>query len=123
MTQIIPGMKALVDQLTAGDAPLRAAIDLDRVNPPGVYVTLERLSDLTMDGGAEATLALYVMVPDQSDEAALTQLEPLLTVLLDKLDELGLPYGAEPIEATRVVSPYPGGADLPAFRVTTSITV
>lgn len=121
MLGLLPAMKQLCADLT--ESGLRAAIDLDRVNPPAVYVTLLRLDDVTLDGCCEAVLALYVCVADQSDEAALKQLVPMLATLIDTLDTLGLPSAIEPIEATRVVAPYATGADLPAFRVLTSLSV
>lgn len=122
MPDVFAGVKELETDLKA--AGLRASIDLDRVNPPAVWVTIDRLEDFTGDGGCEVIVALWLVVPDQSDEKALRALQPLLDSTLTALDDLSLPYALEPITATRVVSPYPsGGADLPAYRVLTSITV
>lgn len=122
MPDVFAGLKELEADLKLQG--LRASIDLDRVNPPAVWVTVDRLEDFTMDGGCEVIVALWLVVPDQSDEKALRALQPLLTDTLAALEALELPYGLEPITATRIVSPYPsGGPELPAYRLTTSITV
>lgn len=121
MPDVIAGLKELEADLKLQG--LRASIDLDRVNPPAVWITVDRLEDFTSDG-CEAIVALWAVVADQSDEKALRALQPLLTDTLEALDALSLPYGSEPITASRIVSPYPsGGADLPAYRIITSITV
>lgn len=121
MPDVFAGLKELEADLKLQG--LRASIDLDRVNPPAVWVTVDRLDDFTGDG-CEAFVALWLVVPDQSDEKALRALQPLLTDTLAALDALDLPYAIEPITATRILSPYPsGGPDLPAYRILTSITV
>lgn len=122
MPDVVGGLKALEADLKLQG--LRAAIDLDRVNPPAVYLTVDRLEDFTGDGGCEVYVALWLVVADQSDLAALTALQALLDETLEVLDRLDLPYGLEPITATRITAPYPNGsADLPAYRVLTSVTV
>lgn len=122
MPNVIGGLRELRDDLIAAD--LRASIDLDRVNPPAVWLTVDRLEDFTGDGGCEAVVALWLIVGDQSDEKALESLGVLLDATLAALDALSLPYAIEPITTARVVGPYPNGAaELPAYRVLTSITV
>ncbi len=119
VVDILAAMRQVRDQLQAGG--LRATINLDQVNTPAVWVTLDRLDDFT-GCGAEAYLALYVVVADQAEELALAALQPQLDLLLATLDAHGLPYAIEPITATRVASSAVG-PELPAYRVLTSVSV
>lgn len=121
MTNVFAGLLELEASLKLQG--LRASIDLDRVNPPAVWITVDRLEGFTGDG-CEVYVALYLVVADQSDQKALRALQGLLTATLEALDALQLPYGIEPITATRILSPYPsGGPDLPAYRILTSVSV
>lgn len=119
MGPIAPVVAALVDSLQ-GEG-IRATADLAMVNPPAVYAVPEHIDHLTGCSG-QLQVALFAVVPDQNDWLALQALDAVVCMLFDALDDLELPYGFEPVRASRVPTST-GGAELPAWRVVTQVTV
>lgn len=119
MGPIAPVVEALVANLNG--AGIRASADLALVNPPAVWVVPE-LMDHFAGCSAQLQVALYAAVADQNESHALTALDGVVCPLFDALDALDLPYGFEPVRAERIGTSA-GGAELPAWRVVTQVTV
>lgn len=114
-------LEDLVRDLNADPDRLRATLDLTRLNPPGVYVALDEISDWRLGGCGEMTVRLWVAAPATATESrSYRQLSALLFGLLDTLDALQLPI-TSPVRA-ETLQPAGVGEAYPALTFTTSLS-
>lgn len=115
----MPQLLALKTALSTPERP--AVLNRQEVNPPCVFIALRGFDTWTVCGStAEASVHLWLIIGDRNDENALLALSPLLSDLLEQLDELGLPVEAIAADQVRVTDtdlPYP------SFRIETHLTV
>lgn len=111
-------MRELRDQLRAAD--LRAVLDGKDLNPPAIWLTPDRVTDLTGCGG-ELHVDLWLTVGDQAESRALGALTPMLADALAVLEAADLPVIGD--ITTELVMPASGGSPLPALKITTSLSV
>lgn len=113
-------LQALVDDLNDTDG-IAATLTRQTLNPPGVLVALDDLSDWTLGGTGTARVRLWAVARDLNELDAYTQLQPVITALAGFLADKGLPL-TEDITADTVPSS-DNAANLPAFRLTTTINI
>ena len=104
-------LQGLVDALTAADVP--ASMDPNDLNLPGVFVTLDRLTGGTLDGGYGIVRArVILLVPERDPRRSAEALEALYTAT------------CEVVTPTSDVEALPAayaGAEVPALSFTTDL--
>lgn len=110
---VVGTLQGLVDALRAAD--VEASLDPSDLNLPGVFVTLDRLTDYTLGGAAGTVRArLLCLGPDLDHRRALEGLQVLLAGVQAVVDP------TSDVEAT--VAAVPAGVEVPALSFTTDLT-
>ena len=97
-----------------------SALDPADLNPPGaVWIQPRYVHDLTLGGGGELAVWLYLIVPNTDYEHAWTLLDDGLTGLVELLDEWDIPLAdvEQPIDLTAAVLLDGHSAPSPAYRL------
>lgn len=115
----MPRLLALKAALNTPSLP--AVLNRQKLNPPCVFIALRGLDVWTLCAdSAEAGVHVWVCVGDKADEAALTELSPLLSGLLERMAAEGLPIE---LVATDQIRGTDTSTAFPAFRIETHLTV
>lgn len=108
---IVGTLQGLVDALRA--AEVEASQDPSDLNLPGVFVTLDRLTEFTLGGGCIVRARLLLLVSDRDHRRAVEALQDLYNATTAVVDPTG------DVEATTAA--LPAGPDLPALMFTTDL--
>ena len=113
----LPALEALADVIR--DAGIRATLDTNTINAPGVLVTPGALTLETLTGATHATAYVAIVAPALDETHAYAVLDTMLAPVVTALEAAGYPITAgEPV--TIGGSPTTG-TPLPAIRLTTEI--
>lgn len=110
---ILTAMNGVLAQLTAAD--LRASIDIAKVNPPAVWLTLADVRPEFLNGDGTVGLSLYLIAPN----VAFADVVAILDQLLGDVTAV-VPTEGDVTPVSLVISD--GKATLPAWRVTVLAT-
>lgn len=111
MLDMFGALQDLVDALVAAD--VEASLDPSDLNLPGVYVTLDRITDPTLSGGGTVRARLMLLGPDLDDRRALEGLQDLYTATTAVVTPMS------DVEAT--TANMPAGPDVPGLTFTTDL--
>jgi hypothetical protein len=105
---IANALQGLVDALQAAD--VEASVDPSDLNLPGVFVTLDRVTDMTMAGGGIVRARLMLLVPERDHRRSLEALQDLYAATTDVVTPMS------DVEATTAA--LPAGHEVPGLTFT-----